>query len=93
MKKLKYDINKYSQKKMMAVPSALFGVAAVIVIITFIMTGMPVTPGIDFAGGTAVTIYTDDSKEEIEAYFEGYDLKSIDEGISGGYYEYACIQT
>ena len=86
MKKLKYDINKYSQKKMMAVPSALFGVAAVIVIITFIMTGMPVTPGIDFAGGTAVTIYTDDSKEEIEAYFEGYDLKSIDEGISGGYY-------
>ena len=86
MKKLKYDINKYNPKKMMAVPASLFAVAAVIVIITFIMTGMPVTPGIDFAGGTAVTIYTDDSKEELEAYFEGYDLKSIDEGISGGYY-------
>ena len=86
MKKFKYDINKYDPKKMMAVPAALFGVALVIVIITFIMTGMPVTPGIDFAGGTAVTIYTDDSKEEIEAYFEGYDLKSIEEGISGGYY-------
>ena len=86
MKKFKYDINKYNPKKMMAVPASLFAVAAVIVIITFIMTGMPVTPGIDFAGGTAVTIYTDDSKEEIEAYFEGYDLKSIDEGISGGYY-------
>lgn len=86
MKKFKYDINKYNPKKMMAIPAALFGVAAVIVLITFIMTGMPVTPGIDFAGGTAVTIYTDDSKEEIEAYFEGYDLKSIDEGISGGYY-------
>ena len=86
MKKFKYDINKYNPKKMMAVPTSLFAVAAVIVIITFIMTGMPVTPGIDFAGGTAVTIYTDDSKEELEAYFEGYDLKSIDEGISGGYY-------
>lgn len=86
MKKFKYDINKYDPKKMMAVPAALFGVALVIVIITFIMTGMPVTPGIDFAGGTAVTIYTDDSKDEIEAYFEGYDLKSIEEGISGGYY-------
>lgn len=86
MKKFKYGINKYNPKKMMAVPAALFGVALVIVIITFIMTGMPVTPGIDFAGGTAVTIYTDDSKEEIEAYFEGYDLKSIEEGISGGYY-------
>ena len=86
MKKFKYDINKYNPKKMMAVPASLFAVAAVIVIITFIMTGMPVTLGIDFAGGTAVTIYTDDSKEELEAYFEGYDLKSIDEGISGGYY-------
>ena len=86
MKKFKYDINKYNPKKMMAVPASLFAVAAVIVIITFIMTGMPVTPGIDFAGGTAVTIYTDDSEEEIEAYFEGYDMKSIDEGISGGYY-------
>ncbi|MBQ1179408.1 MAG: protein translocase subunit SecF [Methanocorpusculum sp.] len=86
MKKFKYDINKYNPKKMMAVPASLFAVAAVIVIITFIMTGLPVTPGIDFAGGTAVTIYTDDSKEELEAYFEGYDLKSIDEGISGGYY-------
>ena len=49
MKKFKYDINKYNPKKMMAVPASLFAVAAVIVIITFIMTGMPVTPGIDFA--------------------------------------------
>ncbi|MBR5142625.1 MAG: protein translocase subunit SecF [Methanocorpusculum sp.] len=86
MKKFKYDINKYDPKKMMAVPAALFAVALVIVAITFVMTGMPVTPGIDFAGGTAVTIQTDDTKEEIEAYFAGYDLKSIDEGISGGYY-------
>lgn len=86
MKKFKYDINRYDPKKMMAVPAALFAVAAIIVVITFILTGMPVTPGIDFAGGTAVTIQTDDSKEEIEAYFAGYDLQSIEEGISGSYY-------
>ena len=86
MKKFKYDINRYDPKKMMAVPAALFAVAAIIVVITFILTGMPVTPGIDFAGGTAVTLQTDDSKEEIEAYFAGYDLQSIEEGISGSYY-------
>lgn len=86
MKKFQYDINKYDPKKMMALPAALFGVALVIVVITFIITGMPVSPGIDFAGGTAVTIQTDDSREELEAYFAGYDLKSIDEGVSGGYY-------
>ena len=86
MKKFKYDINRYDPKKMMAVPAALFAVAAIIVVITFILTGLPVTPGIDFAGGTAVTLQTDDSKEEIEAYFAGYDLQSIEEGISGSYY-------
>ena len=86
MKKFKYDINKYDPKLMMGIPATLFAVAAVIVLITFIITGMPVTPGIDFAGGTAVTLHTDDTKEEIEAYFAGYDLKSIEEGISGGYY-------
>ncbi|MDD2470658.1 MAG: protein translocase subunit SecF [Methanocorpusculum sp.] len=83
----KYDINKYDSKRMVAIPAALFGIALVIVIITFAMTGMPVTPGIDFAGGTAVTIHTDDTKEEIIAFYDGYNLKAIDEGIgSGGYY-------
>ena len=41
MKKFKYDINKYDPKKMMAVPAALFAVAAIIVVITFILTGLP----------------------------------------------------
>ncbi|ABN06455.1 protein translocase subunit secF [Methanocorpusculum labreanum Z] len=87
MKLPKYDINKYDPKRMMAIPAVLFGLALVIVGITFALTGMPVTPGIDFAGGTAVTIHTDDTKEEIVAFYSGYDLKSIDEGIgSGGYY-------
>ena len=87
MKLPKYDINKYDPKRMMAIPAVLFGIALVIVAITFALTGMPVTPGIDFAGGTAVTIHTDDTKEEIVAFYSGYDMKSIDEGIgSGGYY-------
>ena len=87
MKLPKYDINKYDPKRMMAIPAVLFGIALVIVGITFALTGMPVTPGIDFAGGTAVTIHTVDTKEEIVAFYDGYDLKSIDEGIgSGGYY-------
>ncbi len=70
----------------MAIPAVLFGIALVIVGITFALTGMPVTPGIDFAGGTAVTIHTDDTKEEIVAFYNGYDLKSVDEGIGSGRY-------
>ena len=35
---------------------------------------MPVTPGIDFSGGTAVTIITSDSREQLQATFAGYPL-------------------
>ena len=46
----RYDINKYDPKRMMLIPILIFLVAAAIVGFTFINTGMPVTPGIDFAG-------------------------------------------
>lgn len=86
MKLPKYEINKYDPKKMMAIPGAIFAAALVIVIITFATTGLPVHPGIDFAGGTAVTIITDDTKEEISAYYSEYDLKSISAGIGTSSY-------
>ncbi len=83
----RYDINKYDPKRMMLIPFLIFLVAAAIVGFTFVNTGMPVTPGIDFAGGTAVTIHTTDTKEQISAFYAGYPLKSIDEGVgSAGYY-------
>jgi preprotein translocase subunit SecF len=79
-----YDINSYSPVKMMALPVAVFLVALAIVGFTWIETGMPVTPGIDFAGGTAVTVYTTDDIGTIEAVFAGFPLLSVTEGISGG---------
>ena len=83
----RYDINKYDPKRMMLIPFLIFLVAAAIVGFTFVNTGMPVTPGIDFAGGTAVTIHTTDTKEQITAFYAGYPMKSIDEGVgSAGYY-------
>ena len=82
----KYDINKYDPKKMMAIPAVIFVIAAVIVLVVFVNTGMPVTPGIDFAGGTALTIQTSDSKETVQATFAGYDLKTIDTGVGANSY-------
>jgi len=79
-----YDINKYSPAKMMALPVAVLLVALAIVGFTWIGTGMPVTAGIDFAGGTAVTVYTTDDVGTIEAVFSGFPILSVTEGISGG---------
>jgi preprotein translocase subunit SecF len=49
-------------------------------------TGMPVTPGIDFSGGTAVTIVTTDTKEQLQSKFAGYPLVDISEGVNNGYF-------
>ncbi len=81
-----YDINKYSPRQMVVLPLVLLLLAGVLLGYTTLTTGLPLTPGIDFAGGTAVTAFTSDSKETIEATFSGYPLLSVGEGIGNGKY-------
>jgi len=82
----RYDINKFSPRQMIALPLVLLFLAVVVLGFTTLTTGMPLTPGIDFAGGTAVTIFTSDSRETIEATFAEYPLLSVGEGIGDGKY-------
>lgn len=81
-----YDINKYPPKEMMTIPLIVLVIALIILGITMAQTGLPVKPGIDFAGGTAVTLFTADSKDTIQTYFKDYPLTEVGEGIGGGKY-------
>ncbi|MDV2482878.1 protein translocase subunit SecF [Methanoculleus sp. Wushi-C6] len=81
-----YDINKYSPRQMVVLPLVLLLLAGVLLGYTTLTTGLPITPGIDFAGGTAVTAFTSDSRETIEATFAGYPLLSVGEGLGNGKY-------
>ena len=82
----RYDINKYSPRQMVALPLVLLLLAGVLLGYTTLATGLPLTPGIDFAGGTAVTAFTSDSRETIEATFAEYPLLSVGEGVGDGKY-------
>lgn len=82
----RYDVNKYSPRQMVALPLVLLLLAGVLLGYTTLATGLPLTPGIDFAGGTAVTVFTSDSREAVEATFAGYPLLSVGEGIGDGKY-------
>jgi preprotein translocase subunit SecF len=82
----RYDVNKYSPRQMVALPLVLLLLAGVLLGYTTLTTGLPLTPGIDFAGGTAVTVFTPDGREAIEAAFSGYPLLSVGEGIGDGKY-------
>lgn len=86
MEIVRYDINRYSPRQMVVLPLVLLLIAGMVLAASTIVTGMPVELGIDFAGGTAVTVFTPDSAAEIEAYFADYPLLSIDESVNNGKY-------
>jgi len=81
---INYNIEKYSPKQLVIIPFALLAVSLVLLALNMVATGMPVTPGIDFSGGTAVTIFSADSREQIQSTFAGYPLIDISEGVNNG---------
>jgi preprotein translocase subunit SecF len=80
----KYDIEKYSPQQLVVIPLVLLVISLVLLAFTTITTGMPLTPGIDFSGGTAVTVITPDTREQIQATFSGYPLIDVAEGVNNG---------
>lgn len=83
---ISYDVNRYTPTQMVIIPLILLVLAVIYVGFTTATTGLPVAPGIDFSGGTAVTLFTTDSPDQITAYFAGYPLIGISEGINNGKY-------
>jgi preprotein translocase subunit SecF len=81
---IKYDIEKYSPKQLVIIPLVLLVISIVLLSLNMINTGMPVTPGIDFSGGTAVTVITPDTREQILTTFSGYPLIDVAEGVNNG---------
>jgi preprotein translocase subunit SecF len=81
-----YDINRYTNVRMVAIPLVIFLVSLVVIGLTYASTGLPVKPGIDFTGGTAVTLSTNDSQAAIAAYFAGFPLQPITHDVSSRIY-------
>jgi len=79
-----YNIEKYTPKQLVIIPLALLVVSLLLLAFSTLSTGMPVTPGIDFSGGTAVNLYATDSKETLQSLFVGYPLNGISEGVNNG---------
>ncbi len=81
----KYDVNRYTPKQMVVIPLILLVLALISVGVTWAQTGLPVKPGIDFSGGTAVTITTTQTDAQIEAAFSGFPLQPpIESGVLSG---------
>jgi preprotein translocase subunit SecF len=86
-----YNIEKYSPQQLVVIPLVLLIISLVLVALNMAATGMPVTPGIDFSGGTAVTIITSDSREQLQAKFAGYPLNDIGDVNNGKFLKFGTM--
>ncbi len=64
------DYSRYSNRQLMAVPLAVLLVALLIIGGMWAMTGSPATMGIDFSGGSELTVGTEVTMAELEATFD-----------------------
>jgi preprotein translocase subunit SecF len=68
------DYTRYSNRQLAAVPLAVLVLALLIIAGWWITTGAPVTPGIEFTGGTEMRIQTTASQDQIDATFGADDV-------------------
>ncbi|MGB9964752.1 protein translocase subunit SecF [Halobacterium sp. CBA1126] len=64
------DLGQYSTRQLAAPPLAVLVVALAVIGAWFALTGSPVTPGIEFTGGTELIVEADAPQSEITAAFE-----------------------
>jgi preprotein translocase subunit SecF len=81
-----YDVNRYTPKQMMVIPLIVLILSLAVLGYNMATTGTLLTPGMDFSGGTAVTLFTADSPDMLRETFSGYPLISVDGGINDGKY-------
>lgn len=74
---LKDIVTKYPPRQIMLIPMVVTALAIIILGATYISTGSPVKLGIEFTGGTLVTIPATESEDAVRESFTGYPLVDI----------------
>jgi preprotein translocase subunit SecF len=67
-----YNVNRYTPRQMVVLPMVLLIISLAILGYNMASTGMPVKPGMDFSGGTAVTLLNPENPDSIRTTFSGY---------------------
>jgi len=73
----RYDVDRFTTPRAAIIPLAILVLALLYLGYTTAITGMPVKPGLDFQGGTAITIISDEDEAAIRALVAGYPLESV----------------
>lgn len=83
---LDLDYTRYTNRQLATIPLVVLAVALLIIAVKFALVGVPVTPGLDFTGGTELTIQTNDSPDAVRQAIEA-------ETPSGSAYDVDAVET
>jgi preprotein translocase subunit SecF len=64
------DYTRYSNRQLAGIPLAILVLALLVIAGWYVTTGAPVTPGIDFTGGTEMRVQTTASQSQIQTAFD-----------------------
>jgi len=81
------DYSEHSSKKLIAVPLSIFGLALLVLLVTYLLTGLPVGLGFEFTGGVNLQMQTDMPVNQVEEDFstiENVPEPDSVQAISGG---------
>ncbi len=70
-------ISKYPPRQIMLLPIAIIVLALISLSVTYLNTGSPVRLGIEFTGGTLVTVPQTGTEDTLRSQFEGYPLVDV----------------
>ncbi len=67
-------VKSHNDRQLLALPLAILAVALIILLVSFVRTGSPVNLGMDFQGGTQISIETTDSPAVLEKMYSSYPI-------------------
>ena len=76
------DYTQYSNRQLVAIPLAVLGVALLVLAGWYVITGSPIALGVDFTGGSEITVETTLSQSEVRDTFDA-SVVSV-QGVQGG---------
>ena len=82
----RYDISSITPVKLCTIPMIVLFLSLLLVGMTYMQTGLPIKPGMEFTGGIGVTIVTSETSDQIKSTFADYPLVAVEEGINQGKY-------
>jgi len=70
-------VKNHNDRQLLAIPLAVLAVSLVVLLVSFVSSGSPVILGMEFQGGTQISVETTDSSAVLEEMYSSYPLNDV----------------